>query len=75
MTLNEQLAYLTKGAEETIRAEDLYTKLERAAKNGGRFVHVDLTQIAETTTLMLKDIETLGAERYKTHRVFSKVIR
>ena len=34
MTLNEQLAYLTKGAEETIRAEDLYTKLERAAKTG-----------------------------------------
>ncbi len=34
MTLNEQLAYLTKGAEETIRAEDLYSKLERAAKTG-----------------------------------------
>ena len=34
MTLNEQLAYLTKGAEETIRVEDLYTKLERAAKTG-----------------------------------------
>ena len=34
MTLNEQLAYLTKGAEETIRPEDLYAKLERAAKTG-----------------------------------------
>jgi tyrosyl-tRNA synthetase len=34
MTLKEQLAYLTKGAEETIRPEDLYTKLERAAKTG-----------------------------------------
>ncbi len=34
MTLNEQLAFLTKGAEETIRPEDLYTKLERAAKTG-----------------------------------------
>ena len=34
MTLNEQLAYLTKGAEETIRPEDLYAKLERAAKAG-----------------------------------------
>ncbi len=34
MTLNEQLAYLIKGAEETIRAEDLYSKLERAAKTG-----------------------------------------
>jgi tyrosyl-tRNA synthetase len=34
MTLNEQFAYLTKGAEETIRAEELHSKLERAAKTG-----------------------------------------
>ncbi|HVB29575.1 MAG TPA: tyrosine--tRNA ligase [Terriglobia bacterium] len=34
MTLDEQLAYLTKGAAETIRAEDLRAKLERAAKTG-----------------------------------------
>ena len=30
MTLDEQLAYLTKGAGETIRAEELRAKLERA---------------------------------------------
>ena len=34
MTIDEQLAYLTKGAEETIRAEELRDKLERAAKTG-----------------------------------------
>ncbi len=34
MTVDEQLAYLTKGAEETIRAEDLRSKLERAARTG-----------------------------------------
>ncbi len=34
MTLKEQVAYLTKGAQETIRAEDLYAKLERAGKTG-----------------------------------------
>ena len=34
MTIDEQLAYLTKGAEETIRVEDLRTKLERAEKAG-----------------------------------------
>lgn len=34
MTIDEQLAYLTKGAEETIRVEDLRAKLERAAKTG-----------------------------------------
>ncbi|HEV2495616.1 MAG TPA: tyrosine--tRNA ligase [Terriglobia bacterium] len=34
MTLNEQLAYLTKGAEETIRVDELRSKLARAARTG-----------------------------------------
>ncbi|MCL5005681.1 MAG: tyrosine--tRNA ligase [Acidobacteria bacterium] len=34
MTLDEQLTYLIKGAEETIRVEDLRAKLQRAAKTG-----------------------------------------
>lgn len=34
MTLDEQLAYLTKGAEETIRVEELKAKLERSAQTG-----------------------------------------
>src|SRR5271165_419577 len=34
MTLDEQLAYLTKGAEETIRVEELKARLERSAKTG-----------------------------------------
>lgn len=34
MTIDEQLAYLTKGAEETIRLEELRAKLEASAKTG-----------------------------------------
>jgi tyrosyl-tRNA synthetase len=34
VTIDEQLAYLTKGAEETIRAEELRAKLERSARTG-----------------------------------------
>jgi tyrosyl-tRNA synthetase len=34
MTIDEQLSYLTKGAEETIRVEELKAKLVRAAKTG-----------------------------------------
>jgi len=34
MTTDEQLAYLTKGAEETIRVEELRSKLERSARTG-----------------------------------------
>jgi tyrosyl-tRNA synthetase len=34
VTIDEQLAYLTKGAEETIRVEELRAKLERSARTG-----------------------------------------
>jgi tyrosyl-tRNA synthetase len=34
MTIDEQIAYLTKGAEETIRVEDLRARLERSAQTG-----------------------------------------
>src|SRR5437773_275056 len=34
MNLDEQLAYLTKGAEETIRPEELRIKLERSGESG-----------------------------------------
>ncbi|HUI43471.1 MAG TPA: tyrosine--tRNA ligase [Terriglobia bacterium] len=34
MTIEEQLAYLTKGADETIRVEELRAKLERSARTG-----------------------------------------
>jgi tyrosyl-tRNA synthetase len=34
MTIDEQLAYLTKGADETIRVEELRARLERSAKTG-----------------------------------------
>ncbi len=34
MTIDDQLAYLTKGAEETIRVEELRSKLERSARTG-----------------------------------------
>lgn len=47
----------------------LYCELERTAK-GRNFHHVDLTQVAETTGLMLSDIQTLGGNLYKTHRVY-----
>jgi len=52
----------------------LYYELERTAKQGGRFRHVDLTQIAETTGLMIKDVETLGGRIYKVHRLYARGI-
>ena len=34
MTLDEQLAYLTKGCVDVVRREDLRAKLEKAAQTG-----------------------------------------
>ncbi|MEW5814413.1 MAG: hypothetical protein AB1798_03320, partial [Spirochaetota bacterium] len=47
----------------------LYYELERTV-NSRNFTHADLTQIAETTTMMLSDIKTVGGEVYKTHRIY-----
>jgi hypothetical protein len=52
----------------------LYYELERTVKEAlGRrsFVCADLTQIAEKTELMLRDIRTLGGTIYKTHRIYT----
>jgi hypothetical protein len=51
----------------------LYYELEKIATLK-RFLHVDAVQIAETTDMMLSDLETLGAKVYKTHRIYEKAI-
>lgn len=68
MTIDEQLAYLTKGAEETIRSEDLRTKLEESAKTGKKlriYLGVDPTapdiHLGHTVVLRkLKHFQELG---------------
>lgn len=55
----------------------LYYELERTIRSrAGRnaFVHADLTQIAETTELMLSDMRRIGAEPYKIHRAYRKAL-
>jgi excinuclease UvrABC helicase subunit UvrB len=47
----------------------LYSELEKTISGKG-YTHADLTQVAESTGLMLSDIKTLGGEIYKIHRVF-----
>lgn len=51
----------------------LYYMLEKIASRR-RFLHVDAVQIAESTTLMLSDMTTLGAKPYKTHRVYRRAL-
>ncbi len=50
----------------------LYYMLEKIS--GKRFLYVDAVQIAETTELMLSDMQTLGGKIYKVHRLFQKAL-
>ncbi|MGA2615813.1 MAG: hypothetical protein ABSG38_20430 [Spirochaetia bacterium] len=47
----------------------LYSMLEKVASRRS-FLYVDAVQIAETTELMLADLQTLGAKVWKTHRLY-----
>jgi hypothetical protein len=47
----------------------LYYELIRAIRDA-RYVRAEMVQIADTTTLMLADMKTLGGRVYKTHRVY-----
>lgn len=51
----------------------LYSEMEKTLKNS-KFVHADLTQVAETTKMMRKDLENVGAKPYKNHRVYHREI-
>ena len=49
----------------------LYAALEETARSRA-FRDVDLVQVADTTSLMLSDIQTLGGTVWKTHRVYQR---
>lgn len=48
----------------------LYAALEETARSRA-FRDVDLVQVADTTSLMLSDMETLGGKVWKVHRVYT----
>ena len=52
----------------------IFDALHRAAKQNPRFIHSELTQVAETATQMRKDLENLGVHYYKNHRVYQLAI-
>ncbi len=49
----------------------LYSEMEKTMHEFN-FEHADLTQVAETTKQMRKDLENVGGKAYKNHRVFHK---
>jgi hypothetical protein len=49
----------------------MYAALEETARTRA-FRSVDLVQIADTTSLMLSDIQTLGGTIWKVHRVYTR---
>ncbi|MFW5694337.1 MAG: hypothetical protein ACOCYB_04160 [Alkalispirochaeta sp.] len=60
--------YRNRGGTALLYA-DLVDRLQRSG-----FQTAEMTQIAETTDLMLSDLETLGGEIYKRHRVYQTAL-
>jgi hypothetical protein len=54
----------------------LYSELVQSLSGSGNFTfhEGEMCQINETTDLMLKDMETLGAKQFKRHRVYERKI-
>lgn len=51
----------------------LYSEMEKTIRDSN-FRHADLTQVAESAVQMRKDLENVGGEPYKNHRVFKRSI-
>ncbi len=49
----------------------MYSELYKSMQ-GKQFEHADLTQMADFVVRMLSDAHTLGAKKYKVHRVYRK---
>ena len=49
----------------------MYAAIEETARTRA-FRDVDLVQVADTTSLMLSDIQTLGGTIWKVHRVYTR---
>jgi hypothetical protein len=52
----------------------MYSELTKTVKKDFRFVHAELTQVAETAVQMRRDLVNLGAKPYKNHRVYIRQI-
>lgn len=51
----------------------LYAELEKTMREFG-FDSAEMTQVAETAVQMRHDLQTLGGEPYKNHRVFTRAL-
>jgi hypothetical protein len=51
----------------------LYSEMEKTIHEFD-FKHADLTQVAESAVQMRHDLDNLGGEAYKNHRVFIREI-
>jgi len=53
----------------------MYAEMERTLNTENfKFVHAELTQVAETAVQMRRDLENLGGKPYKNHRVYRRAI-
>jgi hypothetical protein len=53
----------------------LYSEMGHTLLDFKQFVHVEMTQVAETTEQMRADLKNLNGVEYKNHRVYRKSVR
>ena len=53
----------------------LYSEMGHTLLDFQQFVHVEMTQVAETTEQMRADLKNLNGVEYKNHRVYRKNVR
>jgi hypothetical protein len=52
----------------------LYAEMGHTLLDFGQFVHVEMTQVAESAEQMRADMKNLNGREYKNHRVYRKSI-
>jgi hypothetical protein len=52
----------------------LYSELQETVQGKTRYVHTEMTQVADTVPRMHADLERMGAIPYKVHRVFRRPV-
>jgi hypothetical protein len=52
----------------------MYSEMEKSVLEHPRYVHFDMTQVAETAVQMRHDLVSLGGKPYKNHRVFHRAV-
>jgi hypothetical protein len=50
----------------------LYAEMYRTLQKRPQYEHAELVQVQETNTRMIRELEALGVDPYKSHRLYQR---